>query len=75
MPLGADAPLSEENVALSTLVECTSLEVECDLPKGSVDVSPTSRIPLGWVGGALWPLPSVALRPTIWRGSGAGDRV
>ena len=79
MPLGAGAPLSEENVARSTLVECTSLEVENDSPEGSVDgadtQSPTSRVPLGWVGGVLWPLPSVALRPTIWRGLGAGDGV
>ena len=78
-PLGAGAPLSKENVALSTLVEFTSLEVESDSPERSVDgadtLSPTSRVPLGWVGGVLQPLPSVAPRPTIWRGSGAGDGV
>ena len=78
-PLGAGALLSEKNVAQSTLVECTSLEVESDLPEGSVDgadtLSPTSRVLLGWVGGVLQPLPSVALRPTIWRGLGAGDGV
>ena len=79
MPLGAGAPLSEENVAQSTLMECTSLEVESDLPEGSINgadtLSPASRVPLGWVGGVLWPLPSVAPRPTIWRGLGAGDGV
>ena len=79
MPLGAGTLLSEENVAQSTLAECTSLEVESDLPEGSVDgadtLSPNSRVPLEWVGGVLWPLPSVALRPTIWRGLGAGDGV
>ena len=78
-PLGAGVPLSEENVAQSTLAECTSLEVESDSPEGSVDgadtLSPTSRVPLGWVGGVLWPLLLVAPRPTIWRGLGAGDGV
>ena len=63
-PLGAGTLLSEENVAQSTLVEFTSLEVESDLPEGSVDgvdtLSPASRVPLRWVGGVLWPLPSVA---------------
>ena len=60
-------------------MECTSLEVESKSPEGSVDgadtLGPTSRVPLGWVGGVLWPLPSVALRPTIWRGLEAGDGV
>ena len=78
-PLGAGTPLSEENVARSTLVECTSFEVESNLPEGSMDgadtLSPTSRVPLRWVGGILQPLPSVALIPTIWRGLGAGDGV
>ena len=79
MPLGAGTLLSEENMAQSTLAECTSLEVESDSPEGSVDgantLSPTSRVLLGWVGGVLQPLPSVALRLTIWRGLGAGDGV
>ena len=77
MPLGAGLLLSEENVAQSTCVECTSLEVESNPPEGSVDgadtLSPTSRVLLGWVGGVLQPLPSVAPRPTIRRGLGAGD--
>ena len=78
-PFGVDTPLSEENVAQSTLTECTSLEVESDSPEGSVDgadtLSPASRVPLGWVEGVLRPLPLVALRPTMWRGLGAGDGV
>ena len=78
-PLGAGTLLSEENIAQSTLAECTSFEVERDLPEGSVDgadtLGPTSRVLLGWVGGVLWPLPSVAPRLTMWRGLGAGDGV
>ena len=79
MPLGAGVPLSEENAAQSTLVELTSLEVESDMPEISVDgadtLSPTSGVPLGWVGGVLQPLPSVVLRPTTLRGLGAGNGV
>ena len=78
-PLGAGTPHSEENVAQSTHVESTSLEVESDSLEGSVDgddpLSPTGRVPLGWVGGVLWPLPSVALRLTMLTGLGAGDGV
>ena len=77
-PLGAGASISEENVR-STHVEHTSLEVESDSPERFVDgddtLSPSSRVPLGWVGGVLWPLPSVVPRPTMWRGIGAGDGV
>ena len=79
MPLGAGTSISEENVAQSTQAEHTLLEVENDSPEGSVDgadtLSPASRVPLGWVGGVLQPLPSVAPRPTMWRGIGAGDGV
>ena len=78
MPLGAGTPLSEENAAQSTLAELTSLEAESDLSEGCMDgadtLSPTSRVPLGWVGGVLWPLPSVVPRPTLI-GLGAGDGV
>ena len=78
MPLGVGASISEENIVQSTHVEHTSLGVENDLPEGSVDgadtLSPTSRVPLRWVG-VLWMLPSVAPRPTMWRGIGAGDGV
>ena len=42
---------------------------------GADTLSPASRVPLRWVGGVLWPLPSVAPRPTMWRGLGAGDGV
>ena len=77
MPLGAGMPISEENVVWSTRAEHTSLEVENDSPERSMDgadtLSPSSRVPLGWVGGVLRPLPSVAPRPTMWRGIGAGD--
>ena len=76
-PLGAGTSISEENIARSTLVECTSFEVESDSPEGSMDgadtLSPTSHVLLRWVGGVLRPLPSVAPRPTMWRGLGAGD--
>ena len=76
-PLGVGMSISEENIVQSTCAEHTSLGVENNLPEGSVDVadtlSPTSRVPLGWVGGVLWPLPSVALRPTMWRGLGDGN--
>ena len=79
MPLGVGTPLSEEIAAQSTLAELTSLEVESDSPEGSVDgadtLSPASRVPLRWVGGVLWPLPSVVLRLTTLRGLGAGDGV
>ena len=77
-PLGAGASISEENVR-STCVEHTSLGVDSNSPDRFVDgadtLSPSSRVPLGWVGGVLWLLPSVAPRPTIWRGIGAGDGV
>ena len=78
MPLGAGASISVENV-WSTHAEHTSLGVESDSPERLVDgadtLSPSSRVPLRWVGGVLRPLPSVAPRPTIWRGIGAGDGV
>ena len=78
-PLGAGASISEENIAWSTRVDHTLLEVENDLPEGSMDgadtLSPASRVPLRWVGCVLRLLPSVAPRPTMWRGIGAGDGV
>ena len=79
MPLGVGTSISEENVVRSTHAKHTLSGVENDLPEGSVDgtdtLSPTSRVPLGWVGGVLQPLPSVAPRPTMWRGLGAEDGV
>ena len=78
-PLGVGASISNEDVVWSTQVEHTLLQVESDSPEGSVDgadtLGPTSRLPLRWVGGVLWPLPSVAPRPTMWRGLGAEDGV
>ena len=74
MPLGADTSISEENIVRSTRVEHT---VEKDSPERSMDgadtLRPSSRVPLGWVGGVLWLLPLVAPTPTMWRGIGAGD--
>ena len=59
MPLGAGTSISEENIVQSTCAEHTSLEVENNLPEGSMDgadtLSSTSRVPLGWVEGVLWP--------------------
>ena len=76
MPLGAGVSISKEDVVQSTWAEHTFLEVESDLPEGSVDgadtLSPASRVPLGLVG-VLQPLPPVAPRLTMWRGIGAGD--
>ena len=69
MPLGEGASISKEDVVRSTQMECTFLAVESDSPEGSVDgadtLSYTSRVPLGWVGGVLWLLPSVAPRLTM----------
>ena len=79
MPLGVGTSISKEDVVRSTQAEHTFLQVESNLPEGSVDgadtQSPTSRVPLGRVGGVLWPLPSVAPRLTMWKGIGAGDGV
>ena len=56
-PSGVGASISEENIVQSTHVEHTSLGVENNSPEGSMDgadtLSPTSRVPLGWVGGVL----------------------
>ena len=77
MPLGVGASISEENVFQSTQAEHTLLEVESDLPEGSMDgadtLSPASRVLLRWVGGVLWLLPSVAPISIMQRGIGAGD--
>ena len=77
MPLGAGMSISEEDIVLSTWVEHTFLEVESNSLDRSMDgadtLSPASRVLLRWVAGVLQPLPSVAPRPTVWRGIGAGD--
>ena len=79
MPLGVGTSILEENIVQSTHAEYTSLGVGNNSPERSVDgadtLSPTSRVLLGWVGGVLQLLPSVAPRPTMWRGLGAGDGV
>ena len=78
-PLGAGTLISKEDSVQSTRAEHTLLQVEVDSPEGSVDgadtPSPASRVLLGWLGGVLRPLPSVAPRPTMWRGMGVGDGV
>ena len=75
--LGVGALILKEDVVRSTRAEHTLLQVEGDSPERSVDgadtPSPTSRVPLRWVGSVLWPLPSVVPRLTMWRGMGAGD--
>ena len=48
MPLGVGTPLSEENVARCTLADLTSLEVESDLPEGSVDGADALSPPVGY---------------------------
>ena len=76
-PLGVGTSISKEDIVRSTQVEHTLLQVESDSPEGSVDgvdtLSPASGVLLGWVGGLLHVLPSVAPRLTMWRGIGAGD--
>ena len=56
-PLEAGTSISEENIVQSTQAEHTLLEVENDSPERSMDgadtLSPSSRVPLGWVGGVL----------------------
>ena len=74
--MGASESLSKEGTTQSALAELTPLEWESETPESNVDKAATlchaSQIPLGWVDGILWPLPSVAPRPTL-RGLGAGD--
>ena len=59
-PLGVGTSISEENIVRSTCAEHTSLGLENDSPEASMDgadtLSPTSRVPLRWVGGVLRPL-------------------
>ena len=66
-PLGVGTSISEENVAGSTHVELMSLGVESDVPEGSLEGADTLSV--------LWLLPSVAPRPTMWIGLGAGEGV
>ena len=69
MPLGESESVSYEGATWSTLAELTPLEWNSEMPENDVDgaltLHLTSHVPLGWVDGILWQLPSVALRPTL----------
>ena len=75
-PLGGSKSVSEEGASQSALAELTPLEWESEMPESEVDKvltqHLTSHVLLGWVDGILWPLASVALRPTL-QGLGTGD--
>ena len=75
MPLGEDMDLSDEMSNWSTLAELTPLECESESPVDTawevLTQHLTHGMPLGWLGGILWPLPVVALGPTE-RGLNAG---
>ena len=68
-PLGGSESISNEGTTWSTLAELTPLEWNSEMPESDVDDALTwhltSCIPLGWIDGVLWPLPSVALRLTL----------
>ena len=68
-PLGGSKFTSDEGATWSALAELTPLEWKSETPESKVDGALTrcltSHVPLGWVDGILWPLPSVALRPTL----------
>ena len=70
-PLGGSKSISYEGATRSTLAELTSLERNSEKPESDVDGVLTqhlaSHVLFGWVDGILWPLPSVALRPTLCR--------
>ena len=76
MPLGRSNSISEEGTAQSTLVKFTPLEWESEMPESEVDEALTqhlaSHVLLGWIDDILWPLPSVALQPTL-QGLGTGN--
>ena len=69
MPLGESGSVSDEGATWSALVELTPLKWNSEIPESDVDEALTwcltSCILLGWIDGILWPLPSVALRPTL----------
>ena len=68
-PLGGSESISDEGAAQSALAELTPLEWNSEMPESDVDEMLTrhltSHIPLGWIDGILWPLPSMALRPSL----------
>ena len=67
-PLSLDVELLEATSERSTLVELTPLECENDSPEETtwkaLTRCLTHGMPLGWLGGVLWPLPMVALSST-----------
>ena len=75
-PLGGSESISYVGTAWSPLVELTPLECDGQMSDSEVESALTrhlpSHVPLGWVDGVLWPLPSVALRPTVC-GLGSGE--
>ena len=77
MPLGGSESGFYVGTTRSALVELTPLECGGETSESEVEGAltqhPTSCILLGWVDGILWPLPSVALRPTVY-GLRSGDR-
>ena len=68
MPLGGSKSVSYVSTAKSALAELTPLEWNRETSESDVERALTrhltSHVPLGWVDGILWPLPSVALRLT-----------
>ena len=76
-PLGGSESISDEDAAQFAFVELTPLEWRSETPESEVDEALTrcltSHVPLGWIDGILWPLPSVALGPTL-QGLGSGKR-
>ena len=64
MPLVGSEFTSEEGAAQSALAELNPLKWGSKVPESEVDEALTkcltSHVPLGWVDGVLWPLPSVA---------------
>ena len=69
MPLGGSESISDEGTTWSALAELTPLKWKSETPESDVDEVLTwhftSCVPLGWIDGILWPLPSVDLRPTL----------
>ena len=75
-PLSGGKSISYVGAAQSALAELTPLECDGQMSESEVESALTqhlpSCVPLGWVDGVLWLLPSVALRPTIC-GLGSGE--
>ena len=75
-PLGESKSVSYVGATQSALAELTPLECGGEMSESEVEGALTrcltSHVLLGWVDGVLWPLPAVALRPTIC-GLGSGN--